>query len=127
MKPQPTSLVGWVKELIGFWVLGVAAGAGVGFFMLVRLGFPTESYMIKYMSGLFISSGVKFGTSLWFARIVVRSLLRLWAEGSFCASRYHFRDMDLQSGHEEALVSSVRLDSSPSHQPYAYETSQSKC
>jgi hypothetical protein len=98
MKPQPKNLGAWLKELVVFCVLGVAAGAGVGFFMFVRLGFPKESYMIGYMSGLFLSSGLRLGISLWFVRIVFRALLHLWADGSFCASRYHFRDMDLQSG-----------------------------
>ena len=71
----------------------------MGFFMFVRLGFPKQSYMIGYMSGLFIGSGIKFGISLWLVRIIFRALLHMWGQGSFCASHYHFRDMDLQSGH----------------------------
>src|ERR1700693_5743904 len=99
MKPQPNSLVAWMKDLLGYCVLGLSAGAGVGFFMFVRLGFPKESYIIGYMSGLFISCGVRLGISIWLLRIIFRSLLYLWAQGSFCASHYHFRDMDLQPGH----------------------------
>ena len=93
------SLGAWLKDFVGFCALGVVAGAGVGFFMFVRLGFPKESYMIGYMSGLFIGSGIKFGISLWLVRVIFRFLLQVWAQGSFCASHYHFRDMDLQSGH----------------------------
>jgi hypothetical protein len=98
MKPQSKNLVAWLKEFLGFCVLGVGAGAGVGLFVFVRLGFPKDSYMIGYMSGLFLSSGLKLGISLWAIHIIFRGLLHLWAEGSFCASRYQFRDMDLQSG-----------------------------
>jgi hypothetical protein len=101
MKPQPKNLVAWLKEFLGFCVLGVVAGAGVGLFVLVRLGFPKEPYLIGYLSGLFIVSGIKLGIGLWLLRIIFRALLRLWAEGSFCASRYHFRDMDLQSDSPE--------------------------
>jgi hypothetical protein len=104
MKPQPKNLVAWLKEFFGFCVMGVGAGAGVGFFMFVRLGFPKESYMIGYMSGLFLISGLKLGIGLWFVRIIFRALLHLWAEGSFCASRYQFRDMDLQSGGLEQRI-----------------------
>jgi hypothetical protein len=98
MKPQPNGLVAWLKDFLRFCALGVAAGAGVGFFMFVRLGFPKQSYMIGYLSELFIGSGLKFGISLWFVRTIFRSLLQVWAQGFFCASHYHFRDMDLQPG-----------------------------
>jgi hypothetical protein len=98
MKSQLKSPVAWLKDFLGFCLLGIGAGAGVGFFIFVRLGFPKESYMIGYLSGLFVVSGIKFGISLWLVRIIFRSLLHVWAQGSFCASHYHFRDMDLQSG-----------------------------
>jgi len=98
MKPQPKNLVAWLKDFLRFLALGVAAGAGVGFFMFVRLGFPKQSHMVGYLSALFIGSGIKFGISLWLVRTLFRSLLQLWAQGVFCASHYHFRDMDLQPG-----------------------------
>ena len=101
MKPQPQRLVAWLKEFLNFCVLGVAAGAGVGFFLFVRLGFPKDTYIVGFLSELFICSGMKFGISLWLLRIGFRSLLQLWAQGYFCASRYHLRDMDLQPGHSE--------------------------
>ena len=97
MKLQLKIPVALLKDLLGFCVLGIAAGAGVGFFIFVRLGFPKESYMIGYLSGLFVVSGIKFGICLWLVRIIFRSLLHVWAQGSFCASHYHFRDMDLTS------------------------------
>src|ERR1700726_4147075 len=104
MKPPPKSLVAWLKDFLGFCVFGAGAGAGVGFFMFVRLGFPKESYMIGYLSGLFIGSGIKFGISLWVIRIIFRSLLQLWAQNYFCASHYHFRDMDVQAGGFDRLT-----------------------
>jgi hypothetical protein len=105
MKPLPKNLVAWLKEFLAFSMIGIGAGAGVGFFMFLRLGFPKETYMIGYMSGLFIGSGVKLGISLWFVHIIFRSLLHLWAQGSFCGSHYHFRDMDLQPGHFDSWTS----------------------
>src|ERR1700730_18914239 len=113
MKIQPKSLVAWLKDFLGFCALGVGAGVGVGFFMFVRLGFPKESYMIGYMSGLFIGSGIKFGISLWLVRVIFRFLLQVWAQGSFCASHYHFRDMDLQSGHLDRRTNSQAPQAAP--------------
>jgi hypothetical protein len=104
MKPQPKNLVAWLKEFLTFSMMGVGAGVGVGFFMFLRLGFPKETYLIGYMSGLFIGSGIKLGISLWFVHIIFRSLLHLWAQGSFCGSHYHFRDMDLQPGRFDRLT-----------------------
>jgi hypothetical protein len=117
MKAQPKSLVAWLKEFLGFCLFGVIAGAGVGFFMFVRLGFPKESYMIGYMSGLFIGSGIKFGISLWVVRIIFRSLLQLWAQNYFCASHYHFRDMDLQSGGFDRLTNRQAPEPDPNFHP----------
>ena len=104
MKPQPKNLLAWLKEFLAFSMIGSGAGAGVEFFMFLRLGFPKETYMIGYMSELFIGSGIKLGISLWFVHIIFRSLLHLWAQGSFCGSHYHFRDMDLQPGHFDRLT-----------------------
>ena len=117
MKPQPKTLVAWLKDFLGFCVFGVGAGAGVGLFMFLRLGFPKESYMIGYMSGLFVGSGIKFGISLWLVRIIFRSLLHVWAQGSFCTSHYHFRDMDLQSGRFEGLTNHRAPQGDPNFDP----------
>jgi hypothetical protein len=117
MKPLPKTLVAWLKDFLGFCVLGVGAGAGVGFFMFVRLGFPKEFYMIGYLSGLFVVSGMKFGVSLWLVRISFRFLLQLWAQGYFCASHYHFRDMDLQSGRFDRLTKHYAPEPDPSFHP----------
>src|ERR1700724_3856661 len=117
MKPQPKNLVAWLKDFLRFLALGVAAGAGVGFFMFVRLGFPKQSYMVGYLSALFIGSGNKFGNRLWLVRTIFRSLLQLWAQGAFCASHYHFRDMDLQSGHFDRLTKRYAPEPDPSFHP----------
>jgi hypothetical protein len=116
MKQPPNSLVAWLKDFLVFCMLGVGAGAGVGFFMFVRLGFPKESYMIGYLSALFIGSGMKFGVSLWFVRIIFRALLQLWAQGDFCASHYHFRDMDLQPGGFDRLTNRQATEPDPNFQ-----------
>jgi hypothetical protein len=117
MNPLPNSLIAWLKDFFSFCVLGVIAGAGVGVFMFVRLGFPKDSYMIGYMSELFLGCGVKFGITLWFVRIIFRSLLQLWAQGVFCASHYHFRDMDLQSGSFDRLTNRQAPEPEPNFQP----------
>src|ERR1700730_215278 len=98
MKSQLKSPVAWLKDFLGFCLLGIGAGAGVGFFIFVRLGFPKESYMIGYLSGLFVVSGIKFGISLWLVRIIFRSLLHVWAQGSFCASPFYFTALALTAG-----------------------------
>ena len=117
MKRQLKIPVALLKDLLGFCVLGIAAGAGVGFFIFVRLGFPKESYMIGYLSGLFVVSGIKFGISLWLVRIIFRSLLHVWAQGSFCASHYHFRDMDLTSGRFDGVTNHRAPQGDPNFDP----------
>jgi hypothetical protein len=117
MKLQLRIPIAWLKDLLGFCVLGIAAGAGVGFFIFVRLQFPKESYMIGYLSGLFLVSGIKFGISLWFVRIIFRSLLHVWAQGSFCASHYHFRDMDLTSGRFDEVTNHRPPQADPNFDP----------
>jgi hypothetical protein len=90
--------------------------------MFVRLGFPKETYMIDYLSGLFLSAGIKLGISLWFLRVISRALLHMWAQGSFCASHYHFRDMDLQSGHVEPSTKPWPIQSDSAFRPQINHT-----
>jgi hypothetical protein len=79
MKFNPKTLI---KDFIIFSGLGCVAGAGVGFFIFLRLGFPKESqYMIGYIFGLFVVSGLKFGISIWVLRAVASILLQLWIPG----------------------------------------------
>ncbi len=99
----PNSLSGWVRDFVIFCGRGALAGAGVGAFVFLRLGFPHKSqYMVGYISGLFVLSGVKLGISVWFVRNFIRALLRMWAQAFSCASRYQFHDMDLRNSSSDA-------------------------
>jgi hypothetical protein len=102
MKQNPKTLVAWFKDFVVFCGLGCASGVGVGFFIFLRLGLPKESqYMIGYICGLFIISGLKFGIGVWIVRILSFSLLHFWAEACGDASRYQSRDKDLKSGDKQ--------------------------
>lgn len=58
-------------ELLLSCAHGCLSGAGIGFFLFVRLGFPKDTKLAGYISGLFIVAGLKFGLFLW----VIRSLV----------------------------------------------------
>jgi len=60
------------KQLSLFAGLGALCGAGVGFFIFLRLGFPAQPLNAGYISGLFLLSGVKLGVLVWVGRMVVR-------------------------------------------------------
>ena len=52
------------KELLLACARGCLCGAGVGFFVFLRLGFPRGLEFSDYISGLFMVAGLKFG-SCW--------------------------------------------------------------
>jgi len=56
------------KELLLSGVRGCLCGAGVGFFLLLRLGFPKDAELAGYISGLFVVAGLKLGLSWWVVR-----------------------------------------------------------
>ena len=56
------------KELLFSCVRGCLCGAGVGFFLFLRLGFPKDAELAGYISGLFVVAGLKLGLSLWAIR-----------------------------------------------------------
>jgi hypothetical protein len=95
IKPQKVATM--LRDLVLFSGLGCVAGAGVGFFVFLRLGLPKDpAYLTGYISGLFVISGLKLGISIWFLRIVFTALLRIWAFSCSFASSYQFKDMDLE-------------------------------
>ena len=59
------------KEFLLSCAHGCLCGAGIGFFLFVRLGFPKDAKLAGYIGGLFIAAGLKFGLLLW----VIRSLV----------------------------------------------------
>jgi hypothetical protein len=64
------------KELMLFSGLGVLCGAGVGFFMFARLGFPNNAETAGHISALFVTAGIKLGISVWVIRRVIFALRR---------------------------------------------------
>jgi len=60
-----------IEELILFCGLGVLCGAGVGFFIFLRLGLPSRPDDAGYISGLFLLSGIKFSLSIWTVRWIL--------------------------------------------------------
>lgn len=59
------------KELLLCCARGCLCGAGIGFFLFLRLGFPKDAKLAGYLSGLFVVAGLKFGFSLWLIRGLV--------------------------------------------------------
>lgn len=56
------------KELLFSCVRGCLCGAGVGFFLFLRLGLPKDAYLVGYLSGLFVVAGLELGFSWWIIR-----------------------------------------------------------
>lgn len=56
------------KELLFSCAPGCLCGAGVGFFLFLRLGFPKDAYLAGYLSGLFVVAGLKLGFAWWIIR-----------------------------------------------------------
>jgi hypothetical protein len=99
MRQSPKTLRALFKDLVAFCLLGCVSGAGVGFFIFLRLGFPNRSeHLAGYICGLFFVAGLKFGIAVWFIRIVGWSMLELWSSAGSCASSYAFKNMDLNCG-----------------------------
>lgn len=59
------------KGLLLSCARGCLGGAGIGFFVFLRLGFPKDLNLAGYLSGLFVVAGLKFGFSLWVIRNLV--------------------------------------------------------
>ncbi len=58
------------KELFLSCVHGCFCGAGVGFFLFLRLGFPKDAHLAGYISGLFVVAGLELGLSWWAVRLL---------------------------------------------------------
>lgn len=56
------------KEVLLSCARGCFYGAGVGFFLFLRLGFPKDGYLAGYISGLFVVAGLKVSFSWWIIR-----------------------------------------------------------
>lgn len=69
------SFLNWQKvarQFILFTAGGALFGAAVGFFVFLRLGFPSQVSLSGYLSGLFVVAGCKVGLLTWFASILIR-------------------------------------------------------
>jgi hypothetical protein len=99
MRRGPKNLIELFKDMFVCCLLGCVSGVGVGFFVFLRLGFPHKSeYLVGYICGLFVVSGMKFGITVWLTRIIGFSMLDLWSCAGSFASSYAFKDMDLNPG-----------------------------
>ena len=61
---------GAAGQLILSCLLGIFCGAGVGFFIFLRLGFPRPAQTAGYISGLFLMAGLQFGLAVGICRIL---------------------------------------------------------
>lgn len=98
MRQSPKKVLALFKDLVVFCLLGCISGVGVGFLVFLHLRFPHKSeYLVGYIFGLFVVSGMKFGIAVWFIRIIGFSMLDLWSSAGSCASPYAFKNIDLNS------------------------------
>jgi hypothetical protein len=59
------------RQFILFTAGGALFGVAVGFFVFLRLGFPSQAALSGYLSGLFVVAGCKVGLLTWFGHILI--------------------------------------------------------
>ena len=84
-----------VGELLLYCAFGCLCGAGVGFFLFLRLGFPNDPRLAGYVSGLFLMSGLKLGFAVWVIRRFALVLRRLWIDAGSFPDFYMYKDIDV--------------------------------
>jgi hypothetical protein len=65
-----------VKDLALSGSLGLACGAGTGFFVFLRLGFPHDPRTAGYICGLFLLAGFEFGLAVGVSRLLYSKFCR---------------------------------------------------
>jgi hypothetical protein len=65
-----------LKDLVPSGVLGLACGAGIGFFVFPRLGFPRDPNNAGYVSGLFLLAGFELDLGVAASRFLYSKVCR---------------------------------------------------
>jgi hypothetical protein len=59
-----------LKEPVLSVALGLAYGTGIACFVFLRLGFPHDLQIVRYVSGLFLVAGLELGLAVAASRLL---------------------------------------------------------